>query len=135
MSVSMKKIKKQQRVSRQEIQSMFKMNMFAFTETINGMIEEELILRTIAFEIEAFGGDKHVYIALLHLQFRMIPQILRKIRENPMYDFNKELENNENNCLVLPYFEGVKLEEATQLLQVRLVQIPYLIDEIESRIK
>ena len=36
----------------------------------------------------------------------MIPQIIRKIRENPMYDFNKELENNENNCLVLPYFEG-----------------------------
>ena len=34
------------------ISSMFRMNMFAFTETINGMIKDDLILQTLAIEVE-----------------------------------------------------------------------------------
>jgi hypothetical protein len=118
-----------------ETSSMFRMNMFAFTETINGMINDELILKTLAIEVEEWGGDEKLYVALLHLQFKLIPMILRKIRKDKHFDYQTVSYMHEYNILIKPYFQGVDLSEAVQMLQVRLVQIPYLLDEVEARIE
>ena len=117
------------------ISSMFRMNMFAFTETINGMINDELILKTLAIEVEEWGGDEKLYVALLHLQLKLIPMILRKIRKDKNFDYKTVSYMHEYNILIKPYFQGVDISEALQMLQVRLVQIPYLLDEVESRIE
>ena len=118
-----------------ETSSMFRMNMFAFTETINGMINDELILKTLAIEVEEWGGDEKLYVALLHLQLKLIPMILRKIRKDKHFDYQTVSYMHEYNILIKPYFQGVDLSEAVQMLQVRLVQIPYLLDEVEARIE
>jgi hypothetical protein len=117
------------------ISSMFRMNMFAFTETINGMIKDDLILQTLAIEVEEWGGDEKLYVALLHLQLKLIPMILRKIRKDKHFDYKTVSYMHEYTILIKPYFQGVDINEAVQMLQVRLVQIPYLLDEVDARIE
>jgi transcription initiation factor IIE alpha subunit len=117
------------------ISSMFRMNMFAFTETINGMIKDDLILQTLAIEVEEWGGDEKLYVALLHLQLKLIPMILRKIRKDKHFDYKTVSYMHEYTILIKPYFQGMDINEAVQMLQVRLVQIPYLLDEVEARIE
>ena len=117
------------------ISSMFRMNMFAFTETINGMIKDDLILQTLAIEVEEWGGDEKLYVALLHLQLKLIPMILRKIRKDKHFDYKTVSYMHEYTILIKPYFQGMDINEAVQMLQVRLVQIPYLLDEVDARIE
>lgn len=112
-------------------QALFQMNMMAFTKTIDDFVEENLILKLLAIEVGNVDGDVKLYIAILYLQLRAIPMVLRMIRENPLFDYKTDLEGTQYQTLVEPYFQGMCLEESIRALKTRLVQIPYLIDKAE----
>ena len=113
-------------------QSLFQMNMMAFTKTIDNFVEENLLINLLAIEIGNIDGDIKLYIAILYLQLRAIPIVLRMIRDNPLFDYRIDLEGTQYQSLIEPYFQGMCLEESIRALKTRLVQIPYLIDKAES---
>jgi hypothetical protein len=112
--------------------SLFQMNMMAFTKTIDDFVEENLLIKLLALEIGNIDGDVKLYIAILYLQLRAIPIVLRMIRDNPLFDYKTDLEGTQYQTLIEPYFQGMCLEETIRALKTRLVQIPYLIDKAES---